>query len=68
MKKFLTIAAFFWACTFTQQAQHIESKDFNKWSNDILTYEQNNDSLPGKLSSFHAFKSMRLENHQNGLH
>jgi hypothetical protein len=68
MKKFLTIAAFFWACTFTQQAQHIESKGFNKWSNDILTYEQYNDSLSGQFSSLHASKSMRQETYQNGSH
>lgn len=68
MKKFLTIAAFFWACTFTQQAQHIESMDFNKWSNDTLTYEQNNDSLSGKLSSLHASERVGLEEHQNRLY
>ena len=47
MKRFFTIAAFFWACTFTQQAQHIDSSGDmkNEWSQHMLASGQKNDSL-----------------------
>jgi len=42
MKRFFTIAAFFWACTFTQQAQHIDSSGDkkNEWSQHMLASGQ----------------------------
>lgn len=41
MKRFFTIAAFFWACTFTQQARYMDScRDMkNEWPQYLLASE-----------------------------
>lgn len=48
MKRFFTIAAFFWACTFTQQAQHPSSEsseeDKTAWAPHLMASVQKSDS------------------------
>jgi hypothetical protein len=56
MKRFFIGAAFFWACTFTQQAQHssFESQGENKaaaWSNHLIASGEKSHSAATHFST-----------------